>query len=953
MDKERATSQDLLVDRQTYIRPIVLRDDRGQIRWNLPENTLEENMQLGIRNIQALFLDRFPQFDQRFPRSQDGKIAEEKKVEAEEFILSQIGAIEKFNTVFGQTPHDRRKVKYFEGSHISAISKSFTPWGIEFTRFNLPKVDTETGVWIDQDGQSWAAMSYYSDKFGLDYEGTKRFLSDIKVINGLTRTNKPTFLFNEAELEEKVGNFMSLPQINTRAEVYTDEEGKKWVSLKYLIHEYGVSNNLIERGLQNAATKVVRNTHNQLVTLYEEVQIDAFLAAFTSLPKVDDNSGKYLDEEGQNWVPLTQIARAMGMATATLKKQLEDVRSIRGRDKSGREAILYNETEILSQFRQLPVTDKRAARYVDEEGLSWIGIQTLAKELLLTVSRVQLLLKDTPSISGINSTGRISDLYPEEQARQYIRKFFTLPQIDKKMGVYTDKKGEVWSTAFYFRRKFGKLAYSVLSEISSIEGVATNGAKVKLYPESIIGEKINQYLSLPQVDQKTGKFVDNSGEIWAPLNFFYKRFKISDSFARNLLENSSFMIARGQRGRNITLYPETTTLALLEGKLSYRSTSVTFKDDKYLDPDGEYWATLLHFSNELGIDYETLKRKVENIETKIGLNRTGKKVVLYKESVVREQVRGYLALPIVDRQTGRLTDENGNTWVTLSYIDSQFKYSFSLSKRLLADIQPLRARDRVGRETNLYPEEEAMRRLQAFYDLPTVDKETGRYVDEEGQNWVSTEQLATELGINGTTGKRLGEDLPTIKGRDRMGKEADLVHETEARKKFGSLASLPIVDSTGRFIDSNGKQWVVGRIIFKELGISISDKKRQSLDLESVEGRGGNGHKATLYKEQDVRDKLAKFLALPQVDKETGRYMDEGGIGWVPFQYFRNQFGVSKGPIFRNRELPFIQGRDRRGIEVKLYSEAEVRKVLELTRKQEPDISPEQANKMLKRLLEG
>jgi len=116
---------------QTVDIPTVLRDARGRIRWTLPGNTPEENEQLGIRNVQALFLENFPGFDELYPRGEDGKIPEDKGEETKSFILDKIGTQRKQSALFGSTPLNTRKVSYF-GSPEVIIRKSFSPWGLQF-----------------------------------------------------------------------------------------------------------------------------------------------------------------------------------------------------------------------------------------------------------------------------------------------------------------------------------------------------------------------------------------------------------------------------------------------------------------------------------------------------------------------------------------------------------------------------------------------------------------------------------------------------------------------------------------------------------------------------------------------------------------------------------------------------------------------------------------------------
>lgn len=134
-------SNPFLLDMLASDKPTVLRDRRG-VRWNLHAGTPEENEQLGIRSIQGLFLERFPEFLELFSFGEDGKISEEKQEEAKEFITRTIDTRKKFVDYFGNTPL-QAKVPYFEGSYIKAIQKSFGPWGIQ--------IHTESATQLNDD----------------------------------------------------------------------------------------------------------------------------------------------------------------------------------------------------------------------------------------------------------------------------------------------------------------------------------------------------------------------------------------------------------------------------------------------------------------------------------------------------------------------------------------------------------------------------------------------------------------------------------------------------------------------------------------------------------------------------------------------------------------------------------------------------------------------------------
>lgn len=123
---------------------LVLRDSRGRVLWRLPGNTPEQNEQLGIENIQALFLGKFPEFSEMFPREKDGKITEDKREKARKFILDKISTKKDFYIIIGISATSRNTAFYFDGSYVVALQKSFGEWAINIDQVGRKKV---IGYW--------------------------------------------------------------------------------------------------------------------------------------------------------------------------------------------------------------------------------------------------------------------------------------------------------------------------------------------------------------------------------------------------------------------------------------------------------------------------------------------------------------------------------------------------------------------------------------------------------------------------------------------------------------------------------------------------------------------------------------------------------------------------------------------------------------------------------------
>lgn len=134
--------------RKVQIEP--LRDKRGRIRWKLPSQTEEGNLQIGISNVQWLFLSAFPEFEQQFPRDEIGMIVTEKRENARDFILQHLGTSRDFVKYIGDTPLNSVSAPYFERSFIVAIRRSFSSWGIEFEDEQKRLVWTKEGNTLEE-----------------------------------------------------------------------------------------------------------------------------------------------------------------------------------------------------------------------------------------------------------------------------------------------------------------------------------------------------------------------------------------------------------------------------------------------------------------------------------------------------------------------------------------------------------------------------------------------------------------------------------------------------------------------------------------------------------------------------------------------------------------------------------------------------------------------------------
>lgn len=533
---ERITSPDQQRQEQVEQQniPQVTRDARGRILWKLPGNTTEQNEQLGIANIQALFLEKFPEFNGLFPKGEDGKILEEKRDEAERFIIDHLVSRKSFTGSFGSSPTSRRLCSYFLGSHLIVITRSFASWGLNLQESNpwiFIQVDDETEKYIDQQGKAWTPTQFFLRKFGIGSKLLACHLREVDSIDGRSRTGQKTNLYNEEQVNQQLRNLISLP-------------------------------------------------------------------------KVDKTDGIYTDSDGERWAPAYYFFRKLsGVGNGTVSKLLEKTRSIKGRGKSGFEVTLFNHQEavdVLKAYLEPPIVDKETFKYTDEEGESWVTIATLSKELGLSHSSLSIRLNGVSFINGKDVSGHKAVLFNEKEAKKKLQGIVDLPHVSDSSRIFTDKNGENWTTLNYFSKEFG-LSYTVLTRhlksVRSQLGVGGDGHETILYSLEDSLHHIRKLLFIPRLD-KNGIFIDKDGKKWAPLRFFRDKFRVNHSTLVQMKKSVSFIEGKDKNGRIRQLYNFEELIEIIKSKRAKIRPNGYWKDVQNIEREARKFLSEGHVLSE-------------------------------------------------------------------------------------------------------------------------------------------------------------------------------------------------------------------------------------------------------------------------------------------------------------------------------------------------------------------
>lgn len=108
-------------------------DSQGRRRWKAPGGNLDDNLALGMRQVQDAFLTKYPEIAQRFPLDEQGTISIISRTDAEKFILEKAEEDEELRAVLlGPTGRQLYPAVYksFGNSTVFTVSISFGEWGL-------------------------------------------------------------------------------------------------------------------------------------------------------------------------------------------------------------------------------------------------------------------------------------------------------------------------------------------------------------------------------------------------------------------------------------------------------------------------------------------------------------------------------------------------------------------------------------------------------------------------------------------------------------------------------------------------------------------------------------------------------------------------------------------------------------------------------------------------------
>lgn len=504
----------------------------------------------------------------------------------------------------------------------------------------------------------------------------------------------------------------------------------------------------------------------------------------------------------------------------------------------------------------------------------WVTLNALKQQCGIDFRTLSQHLKGLRTKVGKGLNGHVVVLYNEAEALAILTPFVSKPMVDPKEGKYIDEKGRAWTTlkriggdSFYHDESLKEL----MRDVPVIEGRASTGVAVTLYDEAIASERLSAYSNIPRADV-SGRYADKDGRVWLAIGNLADAYGISKATIKKILPESLQLMGKSESGSRCILCAE------IEA--------------------GNY---LRHFVLNMG---EEPPASLANDEL--------------------------VPLPQASRETGEYTDTQGESWIAATSFVRHFGMTAAaITKDRLDGVRYIEGRGVNGQFLKLYNTRELMHAFKELLDSPAVNKETGEFVDEEGNVWANKSYFCSRYGIGSTTIEPYLEGVTPRIAKGVNGVLINLYPKEIISQRLEKVIRLhPIDRQTRLYVDEHGESWATIQYFVNKYGVSRDAVKSRFAALPTLPGRDASNRSTTLYKVSDGGALFEGLLALPRTN-QSQRFVDDENQSWVTINILRHQYNAGEKAIARLlREVAHMTGRDSIGNTRLLFNETDALKII-------------------------
>ncbi len=239
---------------------------------------------------------------------------------------------------------------------------------------------------LDEEDHQWMQISSLERRFRVSNRTIKTKLRDASFIEGRDVSGRIATFYNLAESQRILQPFADLKNQTDK----TGEETQRFQHIHMLCKELDMTDNTLLPYLNGVAARKGIAENGQKTTFYDVIEARKRTSVVLARPRVEQQTGSWLDSEGEEWVPVAYFRRKYPSLNGSRSmKYLTQVDSIKGRSVKNGLVILYNKNKAVETlekrgYKENPTgkQNKNAAVKENSANLTSLQLESLRLQFL-------------------------------------------------------------------------------------------------------------------------------------------------------------------------------------------------------------------------------------------------------------------------------------------------------------------------------------------------------------------------------------------------------------------------------------------------------------------------------------------------------------------------------------------------------------------------------------------
>jgi len=657
------------------------------------------------------------------------------------------------------------------------------------------------------------------------------------------------------------------------------------------------------------------------------------------LPKVDDSG--FVEMDGEKYSTIYVLTQTLGISGPSITGRIRDteIRSIKGRSKSGSVLLLYSESDICQLcsdvLAEYPQSDDDG--FIDIEGKRYGSLSAFSRLFGGYFGTISRKVKEAqlPCIKGRDTMRRVINFYLESDVLSLCDAYVQeLPQAGEDG--FVDIDGVRHGTVYAFSKLYDLTPSLIASrveaaKISPVRARQSKGQIRQFFSEVEIERICSELFEGLQKADDNG-FITIDGDKYGTTGAWERLFGIEQQKIRSWVGIKDVKAIKGisKTGNVRDFYHESGIRALIKSHTS--GEHIGGKKLGYLERNGQRYGTMKMLARDLKVSLAAIQTRVEKlglvpIEDEMG---TGKMHYFYSESEVAEALTDHLQhVPVADSE-GFIEQEGQRFGTNISLARLLGISTTTIKKRLEnSNCRSIKGRTATGTIYDHFLESDVRTACaDLIMSMPAADEEG--FFEKDGEVYGMMYSWSKRFPIpHSTLRLRFRSTNPVpIEGKASNGNVCNFFSETDVRAACSDLLEdIPREDENG-IIEQGGERYATLPTLAVLFGISIPSitSRIRKASPSKLKGRVSEAGIEWFYCESDVRSLCSELLRdLPRANEDG--FIEKDGKWYGVAPAFARNYGTRPECVRKRlgkQQVIFIEGRDFGGRIFKYFLKSDV-----------------------------